>query len=321
MAETRHISIFPECYFDPDAVVWRAVREIIQELARLPVTRQHSLSEVVVDTVTSLFRTVMDDGEEPSNQTESSRPLSGVAVGATVTVLQDVHAVECRAMQEFPMQYSHSAGKGMVSALHRELLEQMGSPEALKVALRRKHNALSSTITTAITAAIRNLLTPPDATSPAMLLELQEYDIATPTDLDVLEVQQQLNETELDIATDTNTAMDIAITMETPLDIATSVQTVDRAASVEHLQDVVESVKPQLDLVEPSEMQDGCVVENAEILLDNAEGDDSQLEDLPQKVKKQKKGIQNFFSRVWKTLKDSALCCCCCCCCVSLESE
>ncbi|KAJ8358116.1 hypothetical protein AAFF_G00032750 [Aldrovandia affinis] len=96
----------PECYFDPDAVVWRAVREIIQELARLPVTRQHSLSEVVVDTVTSLFRTVMDDGEEPSNQTESSRPLSGVAVGATVTVLQDVHAVECRAMQEFPMQYS-----------------------------------------------------------------------------------------------------------------------------------------------------------------------------------------------------------------------
>ncbi|KAJ8358117.1 hypothetical protein AAFF_G00032760 [Aldrovandia affinis] len=219
MAETRHISIFPECYFDPDAVVWRAVREIIQELARLPVTRQHSLSEVVVDTVTSLFRTVMDDGVSDA-------------------VLPP-------------------AGKGMVSALHRELLEQMGSPEALKVALRRKHNALSSTITTAITAAIRNLLTPPDATSPAMLLELQEYDIATPTDLDVLEVQQQLNETELDIATDTNTAMDIAITMETPLDIATSVQTVDRAASVEHLQDVVESVKPQLDLVEPSEMQDG----------------------------------------------------------------
>ncbi|KAJ8361979.1 hypothetical protein AAFF_G00407430 [Aldrovandia affinis] len=91
--------------------------------------------------------------------------------------------------------------------------------------------------------------------------------------------------------------MDIAITMETPLDIATSVQTVDRAASVEHLQDVVESVKPQLDLVEPSEMQDGCVVENAEILLDNAEGDDSQLEDLPQNDSiLQKETLQHFLS-------------------------
>ncbi|KAJ8405731.1 hypothetical protein AAFF_G00311680 [Aldrovandia affinis] len=189
MAEPRHISIFSRYYFDPDTVVQRAVGEIIQELARLPVTRPHTISEVVVDTITSLFRTVMDDGEEPSNQTESSRLLSGVAVGAIVTVLHDVHAAKCRATQEFRMQYSHSAGAGVVSALHRDLLEQMGSPEALKVALRRKRRALSNTITTAITAAIQNLLTPHDATIPAM----QEYDIAMLTNLDVPESRALTN--------------------------------------------------------------------------------------------------------------------------------
>ncbi|KAJ8347431.1 hypothetical protein AAFF_G00204570 [Aldrovandia affinis] len=104
MAETRHISIFPECYFDPDAVVWRAVREIIQELAP---PACHSSAQLVRGGGGHRHQlipsTVMDDGVS--------------------------------------MQYSHSAGKGMVSAGHRELLEQMGSPEALKVALRRKHNA------------------------------------------------------------------------------------------------------------------------------------------------------------------------------------
>ncbi|KAJ8404422.1 hypothetical protein AAFF_G00341950 [Aldrovandia affinis] len=75
-----------------------------------------------------------------------------------------------------------------------------------------------------------------------------------------------------------------------------------------------ESVKPQLDVVEPREIQDGCVVENTEIPLDNAEGNNTQLEDLPQKVKKLKTGILRFFSCVLRTLK-------CCCCCVSVETD
>ncbi|KAJ8404489.1 hypothetical protein AAFF_G00337560 [Aldrovandia affinis] len=69
MAETRHISIFPQSYFDPGTVIQRA--------------------------------------------TESSRLLSDVAVGTTVIVLQDVHSIECHGMQEFQIQYFHSARAGM----------------------------------------------------------------------------------------------------------------------------------------------------------------------------------------------------------------
>ncbi|KAJ8407053.1 hypothetical protein AAFF_G00287290 [Aldrovandia affinis] len=73
--------------------------------------------------------------------------------------------------------------------------------------------------------------------------------------------------------------------------------------------------------VQPSARPAMCVVENAEIPLDNAKGDNSQLEYLPQKVKKSKTGIRRFFSHVWKTLKYSTLCCCCCCCCLSVETD
>ncbi|KAJ8416085.1 hypothetical protein AAFF_G00381070 [Aldrovandia affinis] len=54
---------------------------MIQQLARLPVARPHTVSEAVVDTVTRLFRMVMDYSEEPFNLKSSSRLLSGVAVG------------------------------------------------------------------------------------------------------------------------------------------------------------------------------------------------------------------------------------------------
>ncbi|KAJ8409710.1 hypothetical protein AAFF_G00217690 [Aldrovandia affinis] len=125
-------------YFDPHTVVRRAVRDIIQQLARVPVARPHTLSEVVVDTVTRLFRRVVDDGEEPFNRKSSSRLLSGVAVGTTVIVLQDVCAEERHAAQELRVQYSHSTRASVVSMLHRELLERTGSPEVLKAALRGK---------------------------------------------------------------------------------------------------------------------------------------------------------------------------------------
>ncbi|KAJ8404490.1 hypothetical protein AAFF_G00337570 [Aldrovandia affinis] len=118
------------------------------------------------------------------------------------------------------------------------------------------------------------------------------------------------SETAMDIVTSIETAMDITITMETLLYIATTVQTMDCAASVEHL----------LDVVEPSGMLDECVVEKAAIPLGNAEGDNSQLEDLLLKVKKPKTGVRHFFSHVWKTLKHSALCWCCCVCAFNKKS-
>ncbi|KAJ8388601.1 hypothetical protein AAFF_G00131660 [Aldrovandia affinis] len=156
MAEIPSPGIFSQCYFDPHTVVRRAVRDMIQQLARLPVARPHTVSEVVVDTVTRLFRTVVDDGEEPFDRKSSSRLLSGVAVGTTVIVLQDVGAA-----QELRVQYSHSTRASMVSMLHRELLERTGSPEVLKAALKGKRGALNSTITSVITGVINNLLTPP----------------------------------------------------------------------------------------------------------------------------------------------------------------
>ncbi|KAJ8357995.1 hypothetical protein AAFF_G00045710, partial [Aldrovandia affinis] len=134
---------------------------MIQQLARLPVARPHTVSEVVVDTVTRLFRTVVDDGEEPFNRKSSSRLLSGVAVGTTVIVLQDVCAEERYAAQELRVQYSHSTRASMVSMLRRELLERTGTPEDLKAALRGKYGALNSTITSVITGVINNLLRPP----------------------------------------------------------------------------------------------------------------------------------------------------------------
>ncbi|KAJ8378874.1 hypothetical protein AAFF_G00233760 [Aldrovandia affinis] len=74
-----------------------------------------------------------------------------------------------------------------------------------------------------------------------------------------------------------------------------------------------------LNINNPGAIIMAYIVENIEIPLDNAKGDNHQLEDLPQKVKKSKTGIRRFFSRVWKTLKKSALCCCCCC--LSVETD
>ncbi|KAJ8347430.1 hypothetical protein AAFF_G00204560, partial [Aldrovandia affinis] len=77
-----------------------------------------------------------------------------------------------------------------------------------------------------------------------------------PTDLDVLEVQQQLNETELDIATDTNTAMDIAQPWKPRwiLQHLCRPWIVQQAGTPAGRGGVCET---PADLVEPSEMQDG----------------------------------------------------------------
>ncbi|KAJ8355168.1 hypothetical protein AAFF_G00088990 [Aldrovandia affinis] len=52
------------------------------------------------------------------------------------------------------------------------------------------------------------------------------------------------------------------------------------------------SVNPQLDVVEPR-IQDGYIVENIEIPLDNAKGDNRQLEDLPQMISDEKHGVRS----------------------------
>ncbi|KAJ8352038.1 hypothetical protein SKAU_G00235140 [Synaphobranchus kaupii] len=67
----------------------------------------------------------------------------------------------------------------MVGALHRDLLEQTGSPGALQAALRGNN----ATVTTAITAAITTLLTAADATpkvSPTMPEQEEKGERITP---------------------------------------------------------------------------------------------------------------------------------------------
>ncbi|KAG9329341.1 hypothetical protein JZ751_005652, partial [Albula glossodonta] len=144
-------------YFDPQPVVERAVREIIEELAQPPTSPLQTVAEVVMDTFADLSCALLEGGEELSG-----RLLSDMAVAVTVSMLQELEGVE-----QCEVQCWRQVRPRLVGALCGELLETV-SPKDLQRALRGKWDAESHAVTaaiiTSVTAAVNSVLAQPDAT-------------------------------------------------------------------------------------------------------------------------------------------------------------
>ncbi|XP_064183197.1 uncharacterized protein LOC135250617 [Anguilla rostrata] len=91
---------------------------------------------------------------EPANRRASSRAISEVAVGMAICVHDDLHAAGWAEERAFGVQCWRWARSNMVGVLHRDLLEQAGSPGALQAVLRGNSAAVTSAITTAIAKAL-----------------------------------------------------------------------------------------------------------------------------------------------------------------------
>ncbi|KAJ8352361.1 hypothetical protein SKAU_G00238370 [Synaphobranchus kaupii] len=171
---------YPRSCFDGRSVVQRALKDVTEVLARPPARPAHTVSEVVRETVTSLLCAVM----ETANETASSRAFSDVAVGVVVCVLEDLRAAGRGEEQVLGVRCWRWARASVVGALHRDLLEQTGSPGGLQAALRGNN----ATVTTAITAAIKTLLTSADATPNASptVPEQEQKDWITPPEREEL---------------------------------------------------------------------------------------------------------------------------------------
>ncbi|KAG9340206.1 hypothetical protein JZ751_021646, partial [Albula glossodonta] len=194
---------FSSFYFDPQPVVERAVKEIIEELAQPPTSRLHTVAEVVMDTVADLSCALLEGGEELSG-----RLLSDMAVAVTVSVLQELEGVEQCEVQRW-----RQVRPRLVGALCGELLETV-SPKALQRALRGKWDAESRAVTaaiiTSVTAAVNSVLAQPDAT-PGSSLE---------TAVDAAEEAKEVETVLVDVAAP-------SIQMETAADAAAEAEQVE----------------------------------------------------------------------------------------------
>ncbi|KAG9343393.1 hypothetical protein JZ751_014374, partial [Albula glossodonta] len=194
---------FSSFYFDPQPVVERAVREIIEELAQPPTSRLHTVAEVVMDTVADLSCALLEGGEELSG-----RLLSDMAVAVTVLVLQELEGVE-----QCEVQLWRQVRPRLVGALCGELLETV-SPKDLQRALRGKWDAESRTVTaaiiTSVTAAVNSVLAQSDAT-PGSSLE---------TAVDAAEEAKEVETVLVDVAAP-------SIQMETAADAAAEAEQVE----------------------------------------------------------------------------------------------
>ncbi|KAJ8352348.1 hypothetical protein SKAU_G00238240 [Synaphobranchus kaupii] len=324
---------YPRFCFDGRSVVQRALKDVTEVLARPPARPAHTVSEVVRETVTSLLCAVM----ETANETASSRAFSDVAVGVVVCVLEDLRAAGRGEEQVLGVRCWRWARASVVGALHRDLLEQTGSPGGLQAALRSNN----ATVTTAITAAIKTLLTSADATPNASptVPEQEQKDWITPPEREELftlseeeelvtlpeeeelvtppeeeELVTQPEEEELVTPSEgvqlvTPPEEEERVTPSEGVELVTPPEGVELITLPEEEEGQLSSMKP---LAEERGVQDEFEVENT-APLGRAAG--APL-DLPQK-KKQKKGVRRFFSRLWKVLKHT----CCCCCSVSVETD
>ncbi|KAJ8342381.1 hypothetical protein SKAU_G00323090 [Synaphobranchus kaupii] len=338
---------YPRSCFDGRSVVQRALKDVTEVLARSPARPAHTVSEVVGETVTSLLCTVM----ETANETASSRAFSDVAVGVVVCVLEDLRAVGRGEEQVLGVRCWRWARASVVGALHRDLLEQTGSPGGLQAALRGNNATVTAAIKTLLTSADatpnaspnvpeqeqKDWITPPEReelVTPSEGVELvtpsEGVELVTPPeeeDLDTPPEEEELvtppEEEELVIPSEGVELVTLPegvelVTLPEGVELVTPPEGVELVTPSEGVELVTlpEEEEGQLSsmkpLAEQRGVQDEFEVENT-APLGRAAG--APL-DLPQK-KKQKKGVRRFFSRLWKVLKHT----CCCCCSVSVETD
>ncbi|KAJ8348735.1 hypothetical protein SKAU_G00273240 [Synaphobranchus kaupii] len=303
-------------YFDGCSVVRRALKDITEVLARPQAHPAHTVSEVVGETVTSLLCSVMGI----ANKTASSRAFSDVAVGVVVSVLEDLRAAGRGEEQVLGVRCWRWARASLVGALHRDLLEQTGSPGGLQAALRGN----KATVTTAITAAIKNLLTSAaDATpnaSPTMPEQEQKDQMTPPEreDLTTAPQQEELN-TSLEIE-ELNTALEIE-ELNTTLEIdelntALEIEELNTALEIDELNTAleidelntaleIEDLNTALEIEEPNtalEIDELNTVHEREELNTthereepntSPEEEDGQLSDM--KPLEEERGVQDGF--------------------------
>ncbi|KAG5852680.1 hypothetical protein ANANG_G00065160 [Anguilla anguilla] len=243
---------------------------------------------------------------EPANRRASSRAISEVAVGVAICVHDDLHAAGWAEERAFGVQCWRWARSNMVGVLHRDLLEQAGSPGALQAVLRGNSAAVTSAIATAIAKALLAAADTALSAGPATPEEEEKENVPAAEDPVNTAV-----EPETPVAQDKTSVAD----MDSPL---TPQMESEAPMTSTVLTDVVMATlggipTTEEPLVEEGGKPDGFDME-IPVPLDTAAGD--TLLDLPHKEKKQKKGVRRFFARVWKALKRS-----CCCCCVSTETD
>ncbi|KAG5857287.1 hypothetical protein ANANG_G00017850 [Anguilla anguilla] len=133
---------------------------------------------LVGDTVTGLLGAVM----EPANRRAPSRAFSEVAVGGAICVRDDLRAAGWAEERAFGAQCWRWARPNMVGVLHRDLLEQTGSPGALQAALRGNSAAVTSAIAKALLAAADTALSAGPATPEEEKEEEEEENVPVAED-------------------------------------------------------------------------------------------------------------------------------------------
>ncbi|XP_036808382.1 uncharacterized protein LOC110510683 [Oncorhynchus mykiss] len=159
----------------------------------------HSTPEVVVDLITKLLHGYELDTEDFASPVSSpTTTLSDVAMDMVVSVLRDMSdspdvtsALEMTKDLKTP--YSRPSSARIVSALCRELEEQMGSPDALRRALSRGSGEMTTAIASAVTREVNRL----GSIVPKVSIRPLSSDICLRTDQDKVMVKSRCGSAEV----------------------------------------------------------------------------------------------------------------------------
>lgn len=159
----------------------------------------HSTPEVVVDLITKLLHGYELDAEDFASPVSSpTTTLSDVAMDMVVSVLRDMSdspdvtsALEMTKDLKTP--YSRPSSARIVSALCRELEEQMGSPDALRRALSRGSGEMTTAIASAVTREVNRL----GSIVPKVSIRPLSSDICLRTDQDKVIVKSRCGSAEV----------------------------------------------------------------------------------------------------------------------------
>ncbi|XP_071223890.1 uncharacterized protein [Salvelinus alpinus] len=159
----------------------------------------HSKPEVVVDLITKLLHGYELDSEDFASPVSSpTTTLSDAAMDMVVSVLRDMSdspdvtsALEMTKDLKTP--YSRPSSARIVSALCKELEEHMGSPDALRRALRRGSGEMTTAIASAVTREVNRLC----SIVPKVSVRPLSSDICLRTDQDKVTVKSRCGSAEV----------------------------------------------------------------------------------------------------------------------------
>ncbi|XP_055770897.1 mucin-17-like isoform X2 [Salvelinus fontinalis] len=210
----------------------------------------HSTPEVVVDLITKLLHGYELPSEDFASPVSSpTTTLSDVAMDMVVSVLRDLSdspdvtsALEMTKDLKTP--YSRPSSARIVSALCRELEEHVGSPDALRRALRRGSGEMTTAIASAVTREVNRL----GSIVPKVSVRPLSSDICLRTDQDKVTVKSRCGSAEVK----TSQPVYIIVHVEAVMDIIVRLRalivprTQDKLASWTLVEDVTNKLSSAL---------------------------------------------------------------------------